>query len=102
MSTSSHILRTTVINTEDFRRLEYKVDEIVKVLSKIVLVEERQSNQGQRITENEKSIAVLYSKHDDLEKTVTKWINRGIGIWGVAVFLFTLIGFYLNHFKFGG
>lgn len=78
---------------DDFRRLESKVDKLADAVTKLVLVEERLSNQGERIGRVEQRIAVTESSHTKLDRKVEMWINRGIGVWGLAVTLFAAIQF---------
>lgn len=78
------------VSKEDFSRLEAKVDDLNKAVSKLILFEERQANQGARIGDVEKSIAVLERLQNDTDRKVEKWINMGMGAWAVAAVLFTI------------
>lgn len=78
---------------EDFNRLESKVDKLTDAVLRLVLVEERQSAQGERIGLVEQKIAVNESTLVRIDSKVERWINRGIGAWGVAVVLFAIIQF---------
>lgn len=78
---------------DDFRRLESKVDRLGEAIQKLILVEERQANQGARIGTLEQRIAVAETSHTKLDRKVEMWINRGIGVWGLAVTLFALVQF---------
>jgi len=83
---------------DDFRRLEGKVDKLADAVTKLVLVEERLSNQGERIGRAEQRIAIVESTSSDLDRKVEMWINRGIGVWGLAVTVFALVQFGSNFF----
>lgn len=96
------------ISAVDFQRLEKKMDRLGEAVGKLIIVEERQSNQSIAIAEiranhekdkielqkdieaNAKAIAVT-------EKKVDQWINRGIGVWAVALVLFALLEAYYKH-----
>ncbi len=87
-----------MITQQDFERLEAKIDQMAAALIKLILVEERQSTQGIRLGETEKSLAVLEAQYVSLERKLDKWINMGIGVWGVILFLFAAIKqFYPGH-----
>ena len=78
---------------DDFKRLEGKVDKLADAVTKLVLVEERQANQGERIGRVEQRVAAVETSSSKLDKKVEMWINRGIGVWGLAVTIFTLVQF---------
>lgn len=76
---------------DDFRRLETKVDKLTDAVSKLILVEERLANQGERIGRVEQTVAVVEAHSYKVERKLDQWVNRGIGVWGLAVTLFALI-----------
>lgn len=78
---------------DDFRRLESKVDKLAETLTKLVLVEERQVNQGERIGKVEQRVSAVEASATKIDRKVEMWINRGIGVWGLAVTVFALIQF---------
>lgn len=78
---------------DDFRRLESKVDKLAETLTKLVLVEERQINQGERIGRVEQRVTAVETSVTKTDKTLQMWINRGIGVWGLAITVFALIQF---------
>ena len=84
---------------DDFRRLESKVDKLTDAVSKLVLVEERLANQGERIGRVEQRVSVVETSHQKLDRKVEMWINRGIGVWGLAVTLFALVQFGAKFIK---
>jgi hypothetical protein len=83
----------------DFKRLEGKVDKLADAVTKLVLVEERLSNQGERIGRAEQRIAMVETSSSELDRKVEMWINRGIGVWGLAVTVFALVQFGSNFFQ---
>lgn len=80
--------------TTDLFRLESKVDTLTNAINRLVLFEERQAVQALAIIENAKTIHGVESKLTGrIEATEVKlamWINRGIGVWALAVTLFTV------------
>lgn len=76
---------------DDFKRLEGKVDKLSDAVTKLVLVEERLSNQGERIGRVEQRVSATETVTQKLDRKVEMWINRGIGVWGLAVTLFALV-----------
>lgn len=76
---------------DDFKRLEGKVDKLADAVTKLVLVEERLSNQGERIGRVEQRVAIAETAHNKLDRKVEMWVNRGIGVWGLAVTLFAIV-----------
>lgn len=81
------------LSLEDFRRIESKVDKLTDAVTRLILLEERQTNQGERIGAVESRSAVLESGLARTDRKVDQWINRGIGVWGAAVVIFTLVQF---------
>jgi hypothetical protein len=75
----------------DFQRLENKVDKLTDAVMRLVLIEERQTTQGERIGACESKIAVNESAIAKTERKVDQWVNRGIGVWLAVAGLFTLI-----------
>jgi len=69
---------------EDFRRLESKVDKLTDAVTRLILIEERQSSQGERIGKLETNHASLATAQTKTERTLQMWVNRGVGVW-VAV-----------------
>ena len=84
---------------DDFKRLESKVDKLTDAVSKLVLVEERLANQGERIGRVEQRVSVVETSHQKLDRKVEMWINRGIGVWGLAVTLFALVQYGTTFVK---
>jgi hypothetical protein len=78
---------------DDFRRLESKVDKLGDAITKLVLVEERISNQGERIGRVEQRVTAVETASSKTDKTLQMWVNRGIGVWGLAVTVFALLQF---------
>lgn len=81
------------LSQEDFNRLENKVDKLTDAVLRLILLEERQSAQGERIGVVEQKIAVNEATLIRIDSKVERWINRGIGAWGIAVVLFAIVQF---------
>jgi len=71
-------------------RLEHKVDKLTDAVTQLVRVEERQINHGVRIGEVEHRLALTQNNVTQVEKKVDQWINRGIGLWSVAIVMWTI------------
>lgn len=84
---------TEAVSKDDFSRLEGKVDKLADAIQRLILIEERQTTQGERIGKCESVLAVHDSSIQRVDGKVERWINRGIGVWAVAVVLFALVQF---------
>lgn len=84
---------------DDFHRLEGKVDKLSDAIQKLILFEERQVNQGERIGKVEQRVSAVEASTTKIDKKVEMWINRGIGVWGLAVTVFALIQFGTKFVK---
>ena len=82
----------------DFQRLETKVDKLTDAIQRLILIEERQSSQGERIGKCEAAIAVHDTMIHKTDKKVDQWVNRGVGVWAMAVTLFALVQFGSKFF----
>lgn len=88
---------TRVISTVDFARLEKKMDRMADAIGKLVLVEERQSNQKVEIAELHKDVEANRVAIERTDRLLQQWIQRGIGAWVVLTLIATLIGFALSR-----
>ena len=76
---------------DDFKRLENKVDKLTDAVGKLILFEERQANQGERIGAVEGKINVHDVHLQRIDKKVDQWVNRGVGVWAAAAVVFALV-----------
>jgi hypothetical protein len=79
---------------DDFRRLESKVDKLTDAVGKLILFEERQANQGQRIGVVETQLSVHESMLQRTDRKIDQWINRGMGVWAAAAVVFSFVQFW--------
>lgn len=84
---------------DDFHRLEGKVDKLSDAIQKLILFEERQVNQGERIGAVEQRVTAVEVTTTKIDKKVEMWINRGIGVWGLAVTIFALVQYGSKFIK---
>jgi hypothetical protein len=77
----------------DFLRLEAKVDKLTDAVMRLVLIEERQTTQGERIGQCETRIAVNEAAIAKTERKVDQWVNRGIGVWLAVASVFAIAKF---------
>jgi len=79
---------------DDFRRLESKVDKLTDAVGKLILIEERQANQGVRIGAVEAQLSVQDAMLQRVDRKIDQWVNRGIGIWAAAAVVFSFVQFW--------
>ena len=78
------------MNDAAFDRLEAKVDKLTDAVTQLVRVEERQMTHGTRITALEVRVTTSEELIGRNERELAKWVNRGIGIWGLAGVAWTI------------
>ena len=79
---------------DDFKRLESKVDKLTDAVGKLILIEERQANQGARIGAVEAQLSVQEAMVQRVDRKVDQWVNRGVGIWAAAAVVFSFVQFW--------
>ena len=79
---------------DDFRRLESKVDKLTDAVGKLILFEERQATQGERIGSVEIKLGVHDVSLQRVDRKIDQWVNRGIGVWAAAAIVYSLIQFW--------
>jgi hypothetical protein len=79
---------------DDFKRLENKVDKLTDAVGKLILIEERQANQGVRIGAVEAQLSVQDAMLQRVDRKVDQWVNRGVGIWAAVAVVFSLVQFW--------
>lgn len=79
---------------DDFKRLESKVDKLADAIGKLILFEERQAHQGQRIGAAEGLLSVHEALIQRIDRKTDQWINRGMGVWAAAAGVFALVQFW--------
>jgi len=85
-----------IITRADLNRIEEKVDKLADAVNRLVLIEERQSAQGQRIGKIEERTAATEVQITTVDRKIDQWVNRGIGVWMLAAFALYL---YFNMHK---
>jgi hypothetical protein len=75
----------------EFERLERKVDTLLDAVTKLVLFEERQTVQSSAISR-------LTERLDIIERSLDKWIQRGIGAWAIVLVGWTVLQAYRGYF----
>ena len=76
---------------EDLRRIETKVDKLTDAVTRLILVEERQTAQGVRITSLEDKTEELEYKYNKVDRKVERWVNMGMGAWAIVVVIFAFV-----------
>jgi len=69
---------------DDFARLEAKVDQLTQAVERLILIEERQTAQGQRLGALEQRVAALEGATQATDRKLERWINRAWGAYAVA------------------
>jgi hypothetical protein len=82
---------------DDFKRLESKVDKLTDAVTRLILIEERQSSQGERIGKLEVKTASIETAHAKTERTMHMWINRGVGVWVTVGAAWAIINFVVKR-----
>ena len=83
-----------MMTDDDFKRLETKVDKLTDAVGKLILFEERQANQGERIGNVEAKISVHDAALQRVDRKVDQWVNRGMGVWAAAAIVFSVVQFF--------
>lgn len=76
---------------EDLKRIETKVDKLTDAVTRLILVEERQTAQGVRITSLEDKTEELDYKYNKVDRKVERWVNMGMGAWAIVVVIFAFV-----------
>ena len=76
---------------EDLKRIETKVDKLTDAVTRLILVEERQTAQGVRITALEDKTEDLDYKYNKVDRKVERWVNMGMGAWAIVVVIFAFV-----------
>lgn len=91
-------------SSTDFQRLELKLDEVVKSVNKLIIIEERQSNQAADIKELWAALEltkVMLGKDlkanelasQNNKELIDRWVQRGLGAWFILGTIFIIIEF---------
>lgn len=78
------------LSREDMARFEDKLDRLSEAINRLVLIEERQSNQANRVEKLENRVGDVEDAQSATNRKLDAWVNRGIGIWLVVSLLATV------------
>lgn len=81
------------VTPADFARLETKMDKLGEAVGKLVLVEERQTNQSAAISKNTAAIEILQMAHAKLDARFDRVIYACVGGWSVVLVCFEVARF---------
>lgn len=76
---------------EDLKRIESKVDKLTDAVTRLILVEERQTAQGVRITNLEDKTEELEVCVRKVDRKVERWVNMVLGAWAVVLAVFAVV-----------
>jgi hypothetical protein len=82
-----------------FLRLEAKVDKLTDAVMRLVVIEERQTAQAERIGAVETKVTANEVAIVTVDRRVDQWVNRGIGVWLAAVAVLGLFKLAAQFFK---
>lgn len=77
------------VTVGDIRRLEGKLDKLAEGMTRLILIDERQVLQFGRMEKLENRLIVAEKAGRDTETRLTAWVQRGIGVWGAVVMLWS-------------
>jgi hypothetical protein len=75
---------------EDLKRIETKVDKLTDAVTRLILVEERQTAQGVRIGALENKSVELDRDVREVDRKVDRWVNMGVGAWALLATAYAL------------
>ena len=70
-------------------RIENRIDRLTDAITELVRVEERQLAANVRISDLEVHTAKIEAATQKNEREIDKWVNRGIGVWGLVAIIWT-------------
>lgn len=76
---------------EDLKRIESKVDKLTDAVTRLILVEERQTAQGVRITALEEKTEEIEVCVRKVDRKVERWVNMVLGAWAVVLAVFAVV-----------
>lgn len=76
---------------EDLKRIESKVDKLTDAVTRLILVEERQTAQGVRITSLEEKTEEIEVCVRKVDRKVERWVNMVLGAWAVVLAVFAVV-----------
>ena len=76
---------------EDLKRIETKVDKLTDAVTRLILVEERQSAQGVRIGTLEQKAVKFEEDIGRVDRKIERWVNMGMGAWAIVVVIFAFV-----------
>lgn len=86
-----------MVTETDLKRLEDKLDKLTDAVMRLVILEERQTHQTEQLAKLNETCAKQQIQINYVERRVDKWINRGIGAWGLACVLYTVVEFIIKR-----
>lgn len=75
----------------DIQRLEAKVDKLTDAVMRLVILEERQTHTTETLHQLQVNQTAVDINLRKLERSHEKWVNRGIGAWGLACAIYAIV-----------
>jgi hypothetical protein len=76
--------------TDSERLIHEKLDKLTDAVSRLVLIEDRQAAQYERMDKQDQRIEELEREVTKVDRKVDTWIQRGVGAWAFAASLLAL------------
>jgi ABC-type transporter Mla subunit MlaD len=76
--------------SDDVRRIEARLESLTDAVTQLVRVEERQLNHAELIRQCVLKLETLSAAQTATDRKLDSWINRGIGVWGIAALIWTI------------
>lgn len=84
------------MNEHDFQRLETKLDNLTEAVTKLVLLEERQSIMAKTVEKQQEEHEKIKEEIVKVEAKIDKWVNRGFGAYGVLILFLTYFKYFTH------
>lgn len=79
------------INEGAAARIERKLEGLTEAVNKLVLLEERQAVQSQRLDKLEARQERHETAQQEIKAELARWVNRGMGLWGAVALAWAVL-----------
>lgn len=76
---------------DQYDRIEAQLAQLTHAVTQLVRMEERQATHSRRLDLLEESAAATGARLTELKEELSKWVNRGFGLWGCIAALWALL-----------
>jgi hypothetical protein len=75
---------------DDTRLIHEKLDKLTEAVSRLVLIEDRQAAQNERMAALDRRLEVAEVEITKVDRKVDRWVQRGIGAYSLAATAFAV------------